>query len=161
MKILRTIGVVALLAIIGCFFWLRWKHDEPRRQSVQVLQNLAAALKSDPSRILNVVVVPRVLIGRTQAEREEFISKALREEISEDGIVALENHASFGPLNELFPKQGPDWAKQAGVNPANCFAFKMEHAGVRAEVVLVLEGKTYRVVRCDNVKQMALREGGA
>jgi len=31
----------------------------------------------------------------------------------------------------------------------------MEHAGIRAEVVLVREGNVYRVLRCNNVKQMA------
>ena len=37
----------------------------------------------------------------------------------------------------------------------DCVAFKMERAGIRAEVVLLREGETYRVVRCNNVKQMA------
>ena len=48
-----------------------------------------------------------------------------------------------------------DWCQQSGIDMDNCVAFKMERAGIRAEVVLVREGETYRVVRCNNVKQMA------
>ena len=67
----------------------------------------------------------------------------------------LQREGSFGLLRTLFPAEAEKWAKQAGVKPEDCVAFKMERTGVRAEVVLLREGQTLRVVRCNNVKQMA------
>ena len=150
----RIIAAVVLSAFTACFLWLR-KHDEPRRDSLQALQNLGTAVQANPSAILDDIVLPRTLASRTHAERTEFLVKVLRGEISEAGIAALRRHGSFGPLTKLFPNEAESWTKQAGVNPDNCVAFKMERAGVRAEVVLVREGEAYRVVRCNNVKQMA------
>ena len=43
----------------------------------------------------------------------------------------------------------------AGVEVDNCVAFRMERGGIRAEVVLASAKNSYRVVRCDNVRQMA------
>ena len=37
----------------------------------------------------------------------------------------------------------------------SCVAFRLEQDNIRAEVILVREGNTHRVVRCNNVKQMA------
>ena len=62
----------------------------------------------------------------------------------------------FGGLSDVFPIEAAGWAEQAGVKPADCLGFKLERNGIRAEVVLVREGASYRVVRCNNVKQMAM-----
>lgn len=75
--------------------------------------------------------------SRTRAEQIEFISKALRDELSREGLVVLKKEGRFGSLNELFPAEADVWAVQAGVKPEDCVAFRMERNGLRAEVVLV------------------------
>ena len=74
--------------------------------------------------------------------------------MSPAGIVALKRAAVFGPLRDVFPDQAEQWAQQAGVKEEDCVAFKMEHGGVRAEVVLLAKDGSYRIIRCNNVKQM-------
>jgi hypothetical protein len=102
-----------------------------------------------------MVFIPVAIQDRTPAEQQEFLDKALKDEISPAGVLALKRHAEFGDLKSLFPNEAAAWCRRAGVNADDCVAFKMERAGIRAEVVLVREGQTYRVVRCNNVKQMA------
>ena len=155
MKARHITAVIILSIFTACFLWLRWKHDEPKRHSLKALQSLCTAIDSKSSAILDEIVLPRALTSRTAAELTEFFSKALGDEIPVDGIGALKKNASFGPLNELFSEEAARWAMQAGVNADDCVAFRMERNGIRAEVVLVLTGNQYRVVRCNNVKQMA------
>ena len=159
MKARWGFGIAALLLVISGFLLLKWSQDEPRRDSLAALRNLRAALSSNNSEsLLNAIVLPQALRGRTVPEQVEFLRKALHDEISDEGVAALKRRGKFGPLNQVFPEEGGVWAKQAGAKPEDCIAFKMERAGIRAEVVLAHEGQTYRVVRCNNVKQMA---GGA
>ena len=80
--------------------------------------------------------------------------KALRGEISDEGIQLIAQRGSFGPLAAIFPKEGEGWARQAGVKIADCSAFKFEAGGLRTEVVLAKQGESYRVVRCNNVTQL-------
>jgi hypothetical protein len=89
------------------------------------------------------------------AEQTEFLTKALRDEISPEGLAVLRREGKFGALTDLFPQEAKTWAAQAGVKPEDCVAFRMERDNIRAEVVLVREGEVYRVVRCNNVKQLA------
>jgi hypothetical protein len=154
-----TITVVILLAFAACFLWLKWKRDEPRRYCLNALQDLCVAIDTDPSAILHEVIIPEALASRTGAEQIEFLTKALKNEISTEGIAALKSGSSFGTLITLFPNEAVDWTKQAGLNPTDCVAFRMERAGIRAEVVLAREGQSYRIVRCNNVKQMAPERG--
>ena len=107
------------------------------------------------SELLDTVVMPVAIRSRTPAEQQEFITKALADEISPNGVLALKHHAEFGPAKSVFPDECAVWCQQAGVSPDDCVAFKMERAGIRAEVLLVRDGQTYRVVRCKDVKQMA------
>jgi len=99
--------------------------------------------------------MPVAIRSQTPAEQQEFLTKTLADEISPAGVEALKRHAEYGPLKSVFPKEAPVWCSQAGVNVDDCVAFKMERAGIRAEVVMLHEGQTYRLVRCTNVKQMA------
>lgn len=134
-----------------------WHHDQPRRSASQTLLTLNSALSNpNPSQLLNAVLLPTAVRERTQAEQQEFVVKALADEISPAGVDALKRHADFGPLKSLFPDEAATWCEQAGVNMDDCVAFKMDCDGIRAEVVLVREGQAYRVVRCNNVKQMAM-----
>jgi hypothetical protein len=94
-------------------------------------------------------------------EQTEFITKALRDELSAEGLEALRKGAQFGPLKELFPAEADAWASQAGVKAEDCVGLRMERNGIRAEVVLVRSPNhesrpPFRIVRCNNVKQMAL-----
>ncbi|HXT11399.1 MAG TPA: hypothetical protein VN873_07530 [Candidatus Angelobacter sp.] len=144
-----------MVALVACVFWFKWKRDEPRRDSLASLENLYVSLESNSSSLLNQVVLPSVVNGRTQAERIEFLTKVLRDEVSGRGISALRHGAAFGELNRIFPEEASRWADQASVNATNCFAFRMEKNGVRAEVVVYRDGDHYLVLRCNNVKQMA------
>lgn len=109
----------------------------------------------------DVLVLPFALQGRTDAEQTEFLRKALADEISPAGLAVLKRDGQFGPLTNIFPAEAATWTQQAGVNVGDCVAFKLERNGVRAEVVLVGEGSrgdaktTFRIVRCNNVKQLA------
>lgn len=144
-----------MVALITCVFWFKWKRDEPRRHALASLNDLRASLEANSSSILENVLLPQAVVGRTQSEQIQFLSKAMRDEISADGISALAHRAAFGPLSTIFPEEATRWAHQAGVTATNCLAFRMERNGVRAEVVIYREGTNYRVLRCNNVKQMA------
>ena len=162
MKSWRKVGVVALLLIVAVVSWLRWKEGEPRRLAIQTLSELDTAVRSGNSPdLLKIVCTPAAIQGRTAPEQAEFLSKALADEISPEGLTVLQRHASFGALTNLFPAEAEKWAKQAGVRPEDCVAFKLERSGVRAEVVLAEDPalgsphSVFRIVRCNNVKQMA------
>ena len=135
--------------------FLFWQRGEPRRVASHTLSKLSSALANPNGlELLETIVLPAAFRDRTHAEQQEFVAKALTDEISPEGVRAL-RRAEFGALKSVFPKEAVIWCQQAAVNVDDCVAFKMERAGIRAEVVLVREGQTYRVVRCNNVKQMA------
>jgi hypothetical protein len=159
---LFALAAVALLATAVCW----WVHDAPRRQSLASLARLDNALHSaNRAELLDLIVLPAAVRDRTAPEQSEFLAKALNDEISPAGLAALKQHGTYGPLKKLFPAEAEGWAQQAGVNPDDCVAFKLDRHGLRAEVVLVrsaefgvrnAKGQTeYRVLRLNNVKQMA------
>jgi len=146
--------------------WFQWQRDTPRRNSFRAVQTFATALNSgDADALLQTVVLPAAVAGRTPAEQTEFLTKALRDEISPEGLAVLRREGQFGSLQELFPQEATAWATQAGVKLEDCVAFKLERNGLRAEVMLVKLSSIehpessiapgYRIVRCNNVKQMA------
>ena len=148
--------VVATGLVVGAAVLL-WQHGQPRRVASETLSRLATCLANPrSSELLDIVLMPAALNAQTPAEQQQFVAQALHDEISPEGVLALKRHAEFGDLKAVFPKEAAAWCRQAGVNADDCVAFKMEHDGIRAEVVLVREGQTYRVVRCNNVKQMAM-----
>lgn len=147
-------AVVSLLVIVA--FYFSWQHGQPRREAGTAVSHLAVCLASlNGSDLLDTVLMPVAVQSRTPAEQTEFLVKALGGEISPEGVTALKQHAEFGPLKSIFPNEASIWSSQAGANAEDCVAFKMERNGIRAEVVLVREGKSFRIVRCNNVKQMA------
>ncbi len=149
------VGIVCVGVVCLCF-WFKWQSDEPRRTSVKAFQQFTADFASGDARILDRIVMPAGVRDRTSAEQFEFIRKSLQDEISPEGFEVLKKHASYGPLKLLFPSEAVAWTKQAGVKAEDCIAFRLERNGIRAEVVLVHEGEIFRVVRCNNVKQMAV-----
>jgi len=143
-----VVGAIAL----GC-----WKLGEGKRQSFRALAHLEQCLVAPGAAgaLDKAVLVP---LGRTEQtvwEREDFLRKALRDEISSEGIAAIKREGTFGPLREIFPAEAEKWGALFGVKPEDCFAMRMERKGLRAEVVVLAEGGVYRVLRCNNVKQMA------
>jgi hypothetical protein len=93
-----------------------------------------------------------------------FIRKALRDEISPEGLVLLKKEGTFGPLTTVFPKEATNWAAQAGVKPEDCLAFRLDRTNsLRAEVVLARVPDSppatrasllpsFRILRCNDVK---------
>ncbi len=157
-----TLLVVALLAT--AVWW--WVHDAPRRESLASLVRLDNALHSGSrAELLDLIVLPAAVQGRTAPEQTEFLVKALNDEVSPEGLAVLRKRGDYGPLRKLFPAEAETWAKQAGVNPEDCVAFKLDRNALRAEVVLVKPstlnsqpstgGAPYRILRLNNVKQLA------
>ena len=149
------VASVAAILIVGGSVFI-WRNGQPRRESLAVVVKLSSALTgSRGSELLDAVLLPDAIRDKTVAEQQGFLTKVLTDEISPEGVRNLRQHAEFGPLKSIFPDEAGGWCATAGVLAVDCVAFKMERAGIRAEVVLVREGTTYRVVRCNNVKQMA------
>lgn len=152
------IGGCIVLAVIGGVLWFCWKRGEPRRNALHSLAVLQDSLNSStPGSLPDRIVLPPALKQLSSAEQSEFLFKTLRDEISPEGFAALQREARFGPLKEIFPTEADRWAQQAGVKVDDCVALKAERNGVRAEVVLFAADSSYRVIRCNNVKQLALR----
>ena len=176
--------------IVAVGGWLRWKAGEPRRSAVRTLAQLDTALRTGNSPdLLKLICTPAAIQGRTVPEQAKFLTKALAEEISPEGLAVLRREGVFGPLTNLFPAEANNWTGQAGVRPEDCVAFKLERNGLRAEVVLVREQEVggqrtedgrqttedrsqkpddrgqperhYRIVRLNNVKQLAVPPSAA
>jgi len=147
------LGLGVLMLSVILFFWL-WKIDAPKRAALASLHTLDQALqKGDAAGLLQILVLPQAMQGKTTAEQNEFLFKALRDEISADGLAELSAKGRFGPLTNLFPQEASQWANQAGVKPGECVAFRLDRTnGFRAEVVFYKDGRQFRVVRCNNVK---------
>jgi thiol:disulfide interchange protein len=151
----RVIIVVATGLAVGAAVLL-WQRGQPRREAVLTVSKLADALANQHGAdLLNIVVLPTAIRSQTPGEQQEFLAKALSDEISPAGVLALKQYAQFGLAKSIFPDEYASWCQQAGVDADNCVGFKMERAGIRAEILLVHEGQNYRVVRCKDVKQMA------
>ena len=156
---LKTVFAGLFLSLAAALI-IHWRQeDEPRRLCRDNLQQLAVALRAgDSAALLRSIVLPQAVAGRTAAEQSEFLQKALADEISEAGVAVLANKGRFGTLREIFPDKAAQWAGQAGVKIDDCVAFKAERNGIQAEAVLVREGNSYRIVRCNNIKQLAQLE---
>ena len=150
-------GWVVLLVIgVGMGLLSVRQAHSPRYRGLKVLSGLNSRLCARGSgSVVEFLVLPQALAGRSPQEQEIFTQKALAEELSEDGLKVLRKVAQFGPLMRLFPNEGLAWATQAGVKAEDCVAFRAERAGIRTEVVLILDEDSCRVVRCNNVRQLA------
>jgi hypothetical protein len=160
------LGGVVLLFVAAGLCWWQWSQGSERRASLQAVQSLCLALEaSDAKALLNAVALPRAIEHQTPGEQAEFITKALRDEVSRDGLAVLRRYGTYGTLKEIFPAEASSWASQAQVNPDECVAFKLERNGLRAEAVLVkvtdplskpsTRNTHYQIVRLNDVKQMA------
>ena len=153
---MKRVFVGIILAGMVCLcVWLKWRSDEPRRNSLKTLAQFTTELVSGDQRVLDRILMPEAVRSRTAPEQLEFIRKSLQDEISLEGFDELKKHAIYGSLKHLFPTEAEAWTKQAGVNPDDCVAFRLDRNGLRTEVVLARGGQNYRIVRCNNVKQLA------
>ena len=144
------------LAISGAFFALnRRQIDKPRREALSILSELEHALtSSEVSKALPLIELPSAAAG-SQAAQEQWLVDVLHDEVSAAGLLEIRDHARFGPLLEIFPEEAARWTKVAHVPASECVALRMERNSIRAEVVLHLSPTGFRLLRCNNVKQMA------
>jgi len=150
---LAIAGVVATIVII---LFLRESRG-PKAQAIATLDRLVGLLAESNAGIPpDLVVAPQSIRDLPAAARDQWLRDVLRDEVSAEGLRALAKNGRFGPLPELFPDEAAAWAGAAGVQSADCVAFRMEHGEVTAEVVLAHTRDGLRIVRCNNVKQMAL-----
>ena len=151
------IGALLIVVLLVAWFAVdRYQRAAPRRSAVAALVELHRSLAAtDATSVLQRIVLPASAANRTPAEQAQWLGEVLRDEISDAGIDALSRHARFGPLATVFPEDGPRWAESAQVPVGECVAFRMERDGIRAEVVLHQTPDGFRILRCNNVKQMA------
>lgn len=143
------------LCVAGWFLLRPQPKPKERAQALALMEQLGAALSAPGERaLLDLLVVPAAVRGRTESEQNEFVRKALADEVSAEGIRVLAKEGSFGPLAAVFSNEAARWAGAAGVSVSNCVAFRLERNGVVAEVAIATNGSP-RVIRCNNVKQMA------
>jgi hypothetical protein len=149
--------VIGVLVVCGAFFALsRYRSDEPRRDALAVISEIERALtSSEVSKTMPLLELSPSAAARSPQDQTQWIADVLRDEVSAAGLVELRRHARFGPLAEVFPEEGKRWAEAAHLTVERCVAFRMERDGIRAEVVLHQTSTGFRVLRCNNVKQMA------
>lgn len=139
-RTLRTlIAAILIWALLSA-----WRsHENRRSEALETLRHIQGSLaNAGAESLLEYIILPAAVQGRSAPEQVRFLRKALYDEISPDGIAALEKHGRFGPLLKLFPDEAEAWASQAGTETGDCAAFRMERNGHRAEVVLVKSGGT-------------------
>lgn len=155
---LTAAAILALALAGGVFWWLshrRWVADEPRREALAAAARFERELGSPTGTVREYVIVPGAYLARTPQEQEDFLRKALKDEVSPEGLEVLGREGEYGPLTEIFPAKGEKWVNQLGVNADACVAFRAERDGIRAELVLLVTNGSYRILRCNNVKQLA------
>jgi hypothetical protein len=158
MVLMVALAIAVLAGIALDAAYRAWKRDEPRREVFQTAQRLLKAMRAPPSTgILEEVVVPPALESRTPAEQSEFLRKALQDEISTEGLAVLRKEGRFGTLKEIFPQEAEKWAEQAGVNAQDCLAFRLDRNGLTAELVVLRNEPFGKIVRCNNISQLAGR----
>ncbi len=158
---LLIVGIAALCGLIGWFAYRRHlEANAPRLEALAFAGRLEETLAGrNRLNVRDFMIVPGAYRQRTAQEQEDFLRKALKDEISPEGLAELKRTGEYGPLLTVFPEEGRKWAKQFGVSPANCVAFKAEKNGLQAELVLVQSSSLRRVLRCNNVKQLAMAQG--
>lgn len=137
---------------------LAWDHrkNAPRRNALSTATALNNALTSkEPIKTLDIVTLPPTAKLSAPEEQGRWVAALLSDEINAAGIEEMRRHARFGPLVELFPEEADRWSKGAGVPQESCVALRMDRAGTRAEIVFHDTPEGLRILRCNNVKQMA------
>ncbi len=150
----KTIAVLVLtLVVVGISYRYYKRSHSPRAEAIQVAKLLNQALETnDADILLELISLPPAYAGRTDAEKIEFLTKALRNEISEEGLRRLMKNGEFGALLDVFPETGNEWAGKAGVDAGDCVAFRLEGNGIRSELVICTNTTPNRIVRANNIR---------
>lgn len=144
-----------MAAGIGLYFWSSFNFAT-RETSLLVARQLSECIESgDLGRAKSLLKLPVSMGGKTSEEQERLMSDVLKAEVSQNGLLAINRHGRFGLLREVFPDEAEAWAKAFSVNADDCVAFSMQRNGLRAELVLWNNNGEFRVLRCNNVRQMA------
>ena len=152
------IGLIAILACIAFVFtWKNWQVSRPKRMAIQYVNRFSEMVtaKSADGNPFEMVLLPSVYRQRTVQEQNDFVRKALMDEISEEGVRVIASKGEFGTLREMFPVEAESWTKPHGINPDECVAFKASKGNIQAELVLQVIENDYRIVRCNNIRQLA------
>lgn len=116
---------------------------------VGVLREMLAALQAgDTDAALRHLIPPSGMSA--EAARKGVGRFLATKAISAAGIERLSAEGRFGSLEAVFGKGGEEWAKRAGVDIADCYAFKLEDAQVAA----FWDGTTFKVIRVDDVGKL-------
>ena len=164
MKRKTTIAVTILVSVaigfIVFFVRQRWQAEAPQRAAAEYAHLFVQRLASTDSAgvgLRDMVAMPAVYRQRTTQEQDDFIRKALKDEISGDGLRVLVQSGEFGSLREMFPAEAEAWTKPHGINPGECVAFRASRDSLQAELVLHVTQSGYRIIRCNNVRQLGLQ----
>lgn len=114
-----------------------------------------AVVAGTSSGLVSMVSLPASLSVKTEQEQSDFILRALRDEVSSEGMAVMRREAQFGSLEQVFPEDALLWASNAGVRSVDCVAFRLEKNGLRAEIAIATN-PVPRVIRINDVRQMAL-----
>jgi hypothetical protein len=150
--------IASTLAVLGLAAGLAWwaLHAKKRERPAMAARDFARSVADrDGARLLAAATLPSSMTHLSQDEQQSRLLELLSSEISPEGVEALAAEGQFGPLADIFPDDAAAWTAPCGVSPAECVAFRMERDGLRAELVLHKSGDSYKIIRCNNVRQMA------
>ena len=107
-----VVTIFTTLFAVGTSF-IYWQAGQNRREALAPISILAYDLANRRNaKLIEAVVMPLSIQGQTPVEQQEFLTKALSDEISPAGVVALQRHAAFDSLEKLFPNQAAACAKK-------------------------------------------------
>lgn len=153
----RVWVLVAVVLVVGlAALVVHRQASSERRQAARLLGRVVDSLAARSSdALLELMVVPQVVAGKSTAEQAQWLRDVLREEVTAEGVAALRSKGKFGRLPEVFPESSSRWTEDSGVRPEDCLAWRMERGGITAEVVYASSPQGFRFLRINNVAQMA------
>ncbi len=120
-----------------------------KEAALSVLMALARAIEAGKVEEASVLVM--IPAGMPPEEIGPELQKSLeRGEISVSGVEKLGKLGSFGTAREIFEDRADHFAKKAGVDPEQCWAFSFQEA----EAVLFWDGKTFKAIRFDDIGKL-------
>jgi len=120
-----------------------------RAQAITLLRELLDTLERGDYEAATRFLLPSVVKDASKA-RKRMATLIPNREISGAGLDILAARGHYGPLTEVFPEKGTNWAEKAGVDPAKCTALKEGDA----TVILYWGGKAIRILRLDDVGKL-------
>ena len=157
----RKLGWILLLALVCALLaaaLFEYRRGKPRREAIDTASRLLEMIVAkDPAGMLEVVTLPASVPASSSesAGQGKWIADLLEDEIDAEGLDAMRRHAEFGALAEIFPEEAAAWSRYGGIPVESCVAFRMERGGIRGELVFHHSPAGLRILRCNNVKQMA------